>query len=631
MVVIPTSHAQKIKYGNIPSDQLKMQVCPFDDEAGAVVLSDVGEAWMQFDASGRLMVMADRHVRVKILNSTGYDYGNVQIPFYSGLSGDADISGLKAQTIIPSGNKYETVKVEKSAIFEEKTNDYNTTVKFSFPKVDDGVIVEYKYRIESRYFQPIRNWYFQRRIPVMFTKFEAIIPDFFDCSVNVVGHHSDAVSYNRTTRTDDNWLNNIHQFEGSNVPALKKEKYGTNIRNYTTKCRIAIRSYQFPGRFIEKVGGSYTEFNKTLLESDQFRQIDQKLKFLDDDLALVQRSDTEYEDIGNIVQHVRTQVNFNSYHDFSSRNSVKATMNGEASNSGAVNLYLTMLLRHAGYEVEPLILGTRGYRRPHPFDPTNMDFNHLVALVTDQKGKSFLVDATSDLPNGQPKISVFNAQGWVISSTKPRKVDLSQIGVAKIMVKSNLALEPEGSSAQHTEIRSNYLGLHALSDGMAYTADNYEKYLKDDKGFALKEFSETSSGANTTIAYSCPIEDLSAKKFLYVTPAFEHVLDYDIFKNEIRNTPLDIPYRINLTNIIDVPIPEGYVVESMPESRKYTLGDDEMKFSILFNHSEEKIMINMRFKVNKNFYLQDAYPDIRAFVGEIENTLNEKIVFKQAN
>ena len=620
----------KVKYGNISKAEFGMKSCPFDEEAGAVVLSDVGLAWYNFGTSGSLELIKERHVRIKIFNNRGYDEADIEIPYYTGGDNNANISNLKAQTIRQVNGKEEVTKVEKSSFFDEETNEYNSKVKFSFPKIDDGVIIEYKYRLTTPYFSAMKLWHFQRDIPVLYTSYEAQIPDFYDCSVTVVGHNSSAITYSTTTSHTDDFLNNVHEFEGRDLPAMKNEKYGTNIRNYTTKARIIIRSYQIPGRFIEKVSGDYTEFNKTLLEYERYKQLDQGLNFLDDELHVIKRFDDSRTDISSIVEYVKKKTTFSKYYYFYPNQTARTTLKGESSNSAAINMLLTLLLQHAGYDAEPLIVGTRDYRKPHPFNPDFGDFNHLVAYVTLKNGKAHIYDATSKIKGGLPSSRVFNAQGWIVSKENGRNINLGEFGAAKVMVNSKWNVQPGGQSEVSMNVKANYLGIHALSDQDCYDATSYEKWLSENTSLKVEEFTAEENTKLTSMSYHYGVDDIDEKNIIYIEPTYHGFLDFEIFRREERNTPLDIPYKINVTNIVELNIPSGYVVETLPTPKKLTLGENNMKFSVLSTSDDKQISINVRFKIDRNFYLNDQYPDIRAFFGEIESALNEKIVLKKA-
>jgi hypothetical protein len=101
------------------------------------------------------------YVRIKILNESGKEYANVELPFGGAYDVDFDkISGRTIHsdgTIIPFAGK----PFEK---FIEKDQGHKYKVKiFSLPSVEVGSIVEYRYRRSGPY-TPIPDWYLQSRL-----------------------------------------------------------------------------------------------------------------------------------------------------------------------------------------------------------------------------------------------------------------------------------------------------------------------------------------------------------------------------------------------------------------------------------------------------------------------------------
>ena len=64
-----------ITWGDIPRADLEMKSFPKDTNASAVVLCDYGESYFNDD----LNIVFNRHVRIKILTTKGYEWGTASI------------------------------------------------------------------------------------------------------------------------------------------------------------------------------------------------------------------------------------------------------------------------------------------------------------------------------------------------------------------------------------------------------------------------------------------------------------------------------------------------------------------------------------------------------------------------
>ena len=68
--------------------------------------------------------------RIKILKEAGYDYGDVELSYYS-KDKQEQMGRVKANIFAPDGTVY---SLSKKDFFEEK-GEYWSTVKFAFPNV----------------------------------------------------------------------------------------------------------------------------------------------------------------------------------------------------------------------------------------------------------------------------------------------------------------------------------------------------------------------------------------------------------------------------------------------------------------------------------------------------------------
>jgi hypothetical protein len=91
-----------------------------------------------------------------------------------------DISLLKGYSYHLDNGKIQKVKLSKQSIFEEKTSDEWTTIKFTMPDVKEGSVIEYQYRIVSDRLSWLRTWEFQKSIPVKWSEYLVEIPEYFN-------------------------------------------------------------------------------------------------------------------------------------------------------------------------------------------------------------------------------------------------------------------------------------------------------------------------------------------------------------------------------------------------------------------------------------------------------------------
>ncbi|MGH9684113.1 MAG: DUF3857 domain-containing protein [Candidatus Acidiferrales bacterium] len=129
----------------IPPEDLAMKDNPASPGANAMILyreNTVNEKLTDIDGP-----FVDEYIRIKIFTQQGTSEGDVQIPFFKGLS---NINDIRARTIHPDGSimnfdgkVFEKVVVRRSGVkFLAKT--------FTLPDVQPGSIIEYRYRLQHR-------------------------------------------------------------------------------------------------------------------------------------------------------------------------------------------------------------------------------------------------------------------------------------------------------------------------------------------------------------------------------------------------------------------------------------------------------------------------------------------------
>ncbi len=119
-------------------------------------------------------VVIDKHVRIKILNSNGFKYANIKIPYHSEFD---KISSIKAQTInFDENNEPVITEIEKSNLYENTLNEGFSEISFTFPDLKEGSIIEYKYTLNTTNIVFLNAWIFQDKIPTLYSKFSAVFP-----------------------------------------------------------------------------------------------------------------------------------------------------------------------------------------------------------------------------------------------------------------------------------------------------------------------------------------------------------------------------------------------------------------------------------------------------------------------
>ena len=138
--------AQAAEWKEISPAVLDIDHHPADSNATAVILSDVGE--MYVDRRGDLRF--ERHKRIKLLSEAAYDeYGTVDIYFTSEDRAER-VKDVEGHTfILDDSGEVQRIELDSDDVFEEEVTESTSKVTFTLPNLEPGAVIEYKYEMRS--------------------------------------------------------------------------------------------------------------------------------------------------------------------------------------------------------------------------------------------------------------------------------------------------------------------------------------------------------------------------------------------------------------------------------------------------------------------------------------------------
>jgi hypothetical protein len=159
-----------IRWNKITSAEFKVKPSGRDSAASAIVLCDFGN----IEVTNRTFY--SRHTRIKILKNDGLRYATVEIPYQTKDRHD-EITKIKARTLIMENGKILEYNLPAGEMERIEINNRWSKLRFTFPKVAPGAIIEYEYTIASLDFENLDTWYFQCEIPTMWSELRFEVPE----------------------------------------------------------------------------------------------------------------------------------------------------------------------------------------------------------------------------------------------------------------------------------------------------------------------------------------------------------------------------------------------------------------------------------------------------------------------
>lgn len=649
---------KKLELGKVTVEELNEKVHPIDSSAVAAVLFQVGRTFFEYSDINGFGMVTEIDTKIKIYKKEGYSNANQAYSYFTGGSPAETVSFSKAMTYNLVDGKIQKAKLKSDGEFTENKSKNWSRKKITLPDVKAGSILEYRVVIRSPYFSTLPEWYFQKDIPVNYSVFLACIPEYYIYNVRNKGYVNITTTVDSKGRsitfTDKNratgnstqtTMFNYDKLEYSeiqtryvaeNVPAMKDEAYVNNIDNYTSSIIHELSGKRMPQSTYENFASDWDGVVKKIYNADNFGVEVEKTGYFEKDIDIILNGlVTSDEKIAAIFTYVKSRMNWNNDNSYYCDEGVRKAYNDKTGNVAEINLMLVSMLRYAGIDVSPVLLSTRS--NGITVFPSRTAFNYVVAGV-EYNDNLLLLDATHKytLPNILP----FNALNWVGRIIRKNgtsaEVDLMPKGNSKDVINLVASIDNEGKMTG--KVRENYFDYNAYAFRERYNSINKESYLeqleKKYPGIEIGEYEVLNKTdlskpviENYSFTHNNTVEIIGDK--MYFSPMFFLAETKNIFTQEKREYPIDFIFPHQDKYNISFNIPEGYAVETIPQSKSVAMMDGIGSFKYLISNNGNQFQIVYTFDINQAIVGSDYYDVLKNFFKEIVERQSEKIVLKK--
>ena len=114
--VFPAMAQEETKFGDAPIEYLEMKYYDKDSTAEAVILGDFGRTSFIYDQfNDGFLLTFTRHTLIKIFNSNGYEWANIEISLYNDSGLKEEVGSLKGFTYNLVDGKVEKTKLDRKS------------------------------------------------------------------------------------------------------------------------------------------------------------------------------------------------------------------------------------------------------------------------------------------------------------------------------------------------------------------------------------------------------------------------------------------------------------------------------------------------------------------------------------
>jgi len=645
----------KIRFGKVTPQDFTVSSPLADSNANAIVLADIGSSEFEGDNQGRFVLSYSRHRRVKILNKNGLDAATETLHLYGSGEDEEKVSALQGRTYnLENGNVVET-RLEDKNVFRELVSKQRTNRKFTLPNVKEGSIIEYTYTIKSPYIFNLQPWVFQGEYPCLWSEYSVDIPEYFNYVFLSQGYQVFAVNTgevhrtsfkigfngNSAERTETVPLDASVQYKHwvmKDVPALKEEPYTTTLANHIAKIEFQLAEIKYPQTPPKNVMGNWQTVSQQQMESEKFGvPINRQNGWLDAAMKeITQGSADKTASAQKIYNYVRDHFASQGGNSIfiSEGNSLKDVFTKKSGTEAELNLLLIAMLRHEKITADPVLLSTRSNGVIHPTYPLMDRFNYVICRVL-VDSTAYLLDASHPrLAFGRLPVACYNGTARVISST-PEAITIDPTMLQEtsntFVFIENEKNGPEGTvTTQLGENASlkmrNRMATEKPADYFREVAAGYTGEVKARNGVI-----DSLGLYDMPVGISYEIKlNLGNEDIIYFNPLLNESIKKNPFSSLKRLYPVEMPYAIDDTYILNMETPEGYKVDEMPKSARVKFNDNEGMFEYLVAVGKDgKIQLRCHLELQRTNFATEDYENLRNFFAYIVSKEGEQIVFKK--
>lgn len=645
------TNAQSLKLGKVTAAELEEKIYAADTTAAAAILYNKSRTFFSYDLKKGFSINTENIFRIKIYKKEGLKWANYKLPYrigYEKLNDDRVEFSDGVTYNLENGNVVVT-KLKSEGVFKTAINKYWKEATITMPNVKVGSIIEFKYTLKSENIVEFPDFNFQYEIPVNYSECVTEIPGFFvykavtkggvniSAESKVVNGSLSFASQYDYTRTESVTFAQVNsKYIVKNIAALKEEPFVDNIQNYRVSIFHELEKTQFYQEPVKDYSKTWEGVAKTIYEDKDFGAELKERQYVDQDLAKILKNEaSEIEKMEVIFKFVQNKMNWNNQKGYYTDKGVKQAYINGTGNTAEINFILMAMLNRAGIKAEPVIISTT--ENGIPVYPSRTVFNYVLAAV-EIEGKRILLDATNKqtAPNILP-LYTLNWTGRLIRQDgTSEEINLNPAFLSKKTLTMMVSVDEKGKLSG--KYRVNSTDYEAFTFREKYADVNQQNYLEkvenDFSGMQISEYNVENNKdlskpiiENFTFTADNQSEIIGDK--LYLDPLLFFTPTKNPFVLENRDLPIYFGYPTQFKYNLNIVIPDGYVVETLPKPINLVTGENVGLFSFNISTTNNTIQVVINKEIKSVIVSAAFYDTLKVFYKQMIDKLNEKIVLKK--
>lgn len=642
--------AQNFELGEVSKKELQEKVHPIDTNAAAAILYKKARTFFKYEKYKGFVANHEYEYRIKIYKKEGLKWANFEVPYYVGYEnyGDDVVKFSSAVTYNLVDGLIVKTKLNNEGSFKKNVNEYWNEASIAMPNVKVGSIIEFKYVLKSEAIVKFPVFKIQYDIPVNYVEYNTKIPEFFIYKPILLGY----VKVKSDSKMDTGFQNFENKFSQSvsmnykqinstyiaeNVRSLIEEEFVDNIENYRASIYNELERTRFPEEKVKDYSVTWEGVAKSIYEDRDFGdEIDKSDYFSINLKSILKGVENDSEKLNVIFEYVKSKMNWDGKYGVFSKKGVEKAYRDRTGNVAEINFILIAMLKTAGINASPVLVSTKDHGVP--VYPSRTVFNYVIAAA-EIEGKKILLDATNNftVPNILP-LRALNWTGRLIQHAgASEQINLVPTVSSNSTYDLMLNIDEAGLIKGKGRMKkSDYEALKFREKNVSFNEESYLEKLENDlKGIQISNYvienrnTDLSKPIVETFSFTANNQfDIIGGK-MYLKPLLFFNKNQNPFVREVREMPIYFGYPKKESYNINLNIPKGYEVESIPEGIKLSTEDGACSFSMNIQYDDNTVQIVVTKEIKLAVFSADYYDVLKDFFQKMLDKQNEKIVLKK--
>lgn len=643
-LIFVSGRAQDFNFGNVSIKELQEQSYVKDTTITAAVLYAKTKVYYTYSQGVGFELIKEVCKRIKLYSKEGFDHANHVENLYKNGYEEERLSSLKAVTYNLIDGRIEKTKMGKESIFKSEYSENYDQVKFTLPKLREGAVIEYKYKIRSPFLFNIGRVVLQDYIPIVKMEVDITAPEYFNFRKFTSGYLpinlKESVANGSVIINGNQYDNKLNKYKiyASSVAPFKREPYCGNTKNYISAITFELSYIKYPNGVTKNYASSWKDVIKRVFDSDSFGEELAKNNYFKEevDQLLIGVTDPK-ERVTKIFDFVKQKIKWNEQLSMWSYKGVKKAYKEGVGNTADINLILAAMLKYAKLDTDMVLVGTT--RQAVSLFPTLDGFDDVICRVRFDDNSTVYLDASDiwSTPNVLPDRVLYGNGRLVAASGVEQIVNFRTNNASKLQYIVQCDMDINGGIKGKAKCQQK-----------EYLAYNFrKKYGFDSATRSLGSHIQKKFDLTSVEHYQCnghqEFGEVITEKFsfeaqnqvevigdeIFFSPMLFLKNAENIFKSDERKYPVDFGYGYTHDYMVTIAIPEGYKVTEAPQSGILKLPDSMGQFIYQLSIKSSMLQLHVTEKISSPLILTEYYPALKEFYNKVIAKENEQVVLKK--